>query len=64
MGIRFTELVTGMISWVVGYREYPEGPEKWYCLYAESAQEAADIVRSDINPYEVLEVFKKVKNWK
>lgn len=53
-----------MTSWVVGYVEYPEGPEKWYSLYAESAQEAADTVRYDLAPYQVLEVFKKVKNWK
>lgn len=53
-----------MKSWVVGYKKDKEGPEKWYCLYAESAQEAADIVRYDFDPCEVIEVFKKVKNWK
>ena len=53
-----------MISWVVGYIEYPEGQEKWYSLYAESAQEAADNVRYDLAPYQGIEVFKKVKNWK
>lgn len=53
-----------MKTWVVGYVEYPEGPEKFYDTYAESAQEAADNVRYDLAPYQVIEVFKKVKNWK
>lgn len=53
-----------MKTWVVGYVEYPEGPEKFYATYAESAQEAADIVRFDMSAYQVTEVFKKVKNWK
>ena len=53
-----------MITWVVGYVEYPEGPEKFYDTYAESAQEAADIVRFWSADNVVVEVFKKVKNWK
>jgi hypothetical protein len=53
-----------MTSWVVGYVEYLDGPEKFYATFAESAQEAADTVRRERKPFGVLEVFEKVKNWK
>ena len=53
-----------MTSYVVGYIEHECGEVKYYATYAESAQEAADIVRFDMSAYQVTEVFKKVKNWK
>ena len=53
-----------MTSWVVEYIEYAAGPVKYYATYAETAQEAADTVRFDAAAFQVLEVFKKVKNWK
>lgn len=55
-----------MTSYVVGYRESPDDTYqmKYYATYAESAQEAADIVRFQSIDNVVVEVFKEVKNWK
>lgn len=52
-----------MNSYVVRYMD-ESGHINFYATYAESAEDAADQVLFDIGAYEVLEVFKKVKNWK
>ena len=55
-----------MTSYVVGY--WVSGDDlyqvQYYATYAESAQDAADQVRFWSVDNVVVEVFKKVNNWK
>lgn len=54
-----------MKSWVVEYYKngFYEEP-KYNCLYAETAQEAAEQTEYDFAAYAVTAVFKEVHNWK
>lgn len=55
----------GRTTFVVSFRRDGAYSELEYAAcYAETAQQAVDWARYELNVYEVVECFKKVSNWK